>query len=205
MRINNYISALGLVVGSQVFGANFSTFDTTVQVKTFTQKASDSTFIKLRNTGFTLAYALTKTNDCPTAVIGDFVVRPDTQWIFQSTQDKGDSAGQLQSLVVYYCDFQTYSRQFLTPGAKYQMHQWYKSDGTSDSLYTKVKSIANDTTFMLTVSARDFASTTAIEFKPQNHPKSDSKNNYLPNGKMIGMNSRIWIDSRGNKMINLSR
>jgi hypothetical protein len=207
MQISRYVPALALIIGTQIFGANFATFDTTVQVKIWYTGLPDSTFIKLRNTGFTLSFSAMSYDglSCPTKTLeGDFAVRPNSSWDIQSTNSFGDSANFAQTIVTYYCDLGLYFRRVLTPGHKYQQHWWYK--GTqSDTIYSRVKTVVNDSTFVLTVSAQDFTLTTALQSKLGNLPKWTLGNDYSPNGRKINSFSKIQIDAQGNKIINLNK
>lgn len=88
-----------LSLGLNSAQASFQDFDTTVRVKTYTSKTTDSTFIKLRNIGFELSYTLTKTAECPNRiVVGDFEIRPTVAWPINITTILGDSSYAAQTV-----------------------------------------------------------------------------------------------------------
>jgi hypothetical protein len=203
MPLHKRLSLLFLLSASSVFAMDFADFDTTVQVKTFTENTSDSTFIPLRNTGFTLSYTITKALECPYVYVrGDLQIRPDTSWLIRITGDFGDSAYYPQTAVYYYCSYQMYVRQFLTPGSKYQMHIGVRKNAKGDTLYTMVKSRSNDSTFTLSVSARSFG-TTSVRRQGKTAPTPQFRDGFSADGRRMGPRSRIWIDRSGNKEIDL--
>jgi len=201
MSIHRRLAFL-LLCASSVFAMNFADFDTTVQVKTFTLNTSDSTFIPLRNTGFTLSYTVLATN-CPNLVArGDFQVRPDSQWLMQLTQDMGDSAFHKQSLVISFCDGSTDTRHFLPPRSKYQLHVVIRKDLKMDTLYTMVTAQLDDSTFTLRVSARSFAPT-SVRRRDWAGSEDESRDAFSADGRRIDLHSRIRIDRSGAKKIDL--
>jgi len=201
MTLHKHLAFL-LIAASSVFAMDFADYDTTVQVKTFTRDTTDSTFIPLRNTGFTLSYTLRAT-ECPVILAqGDFEVRPDSKWRMQLTQDMGDSAFHHQSSIMGFCDTAMYFRQFLPPKSKYQLHMVMNKNLKMDTLYTMVTAQPNDSTFTLAVSARTFGVTSVrTRVGPARDPKSPDV--FSADGKRIGPHSRVWIDRTGKKEIDL--
>ncbi len=203
MWFQSFLTSLCIFAGASM-SANFTAYDTTVQVKIWSNGLSDSTFIKLRNTGFSLSFTATSSDaSCPIKdVQGDFEVRPNSSWDVQGTNSFGDSAVFAQTMVSYYCDLGMYFRRVLTPNYKYQQHWWYK--GTlSDTIYTRVKTVVNDSTFVLTVSAQNFALTTAIKSNRHDLIKPISMNGYMLNGRKSDTPFNFIIDAQGRKSINL--
>lgn len=196
-------TALLLLAASSIFAMDFADFDTTVQVRTFTRSATDSTFIPLRNTGFTLSYTVKATTNCPTLVaLGDFEVRPDSRWLVHLTQDMGDSAFHKQSRVVGYCDTALYVRQFLPPMSKYQLHMVMGQDLKMDTLYTMVAAQLDDSTFTLRVSARPFG--TASVLRRAAAASGTGRGAFSPDGRRVGPRTRIRVGSSGTKEIDLA-
>lgn len=146
------------VLYSGSLSANFPAFDTTVTVKTYTQKKTDTTFIKLRNTGLNLAYVLKSTEYCPqVTVVGDFELKADPKWLFSFYNNYGDSGNWPQTSVTYYCDYKAFFPFALPAKSKYQIHFWVDSTKALDSIFTQVREVVNDSTFILSISAAPFA------------------------------------------------
>lgn len=202
MTIHSCIAGI-LLPASSIFAMNFADFDTTVQVKTFTLQATDSTFIPLRNTGLTLSYTVERATDCPTVVVqGDFEIRPDPRWLTQITQDMGDSAFHKQSMVIGFCDTVKYVRRFLPPKSKFQSHVVMDKNLEMDTLYTMVTAQMDDSTFTLAVSARSFAPT-SVRRRGKVASEGRSRDAFSPDGRRDGPRSRIRIDRSGAKGIDL--
>lgn len=196
-------AVLAMMLCCKVMATNFTAYDTTVQVKIWNNGLPDSVFIKLRNTGFTLAYTAMSYDgvSCPMQTIqGDFVLRPSVAWDAQGTTDFGDSANFVQTSVMYFCDLGIYYRRVLTPGYKYQAHWWYKGSQT-DTIFTRVKSIVNDSTFVLSVSPIRFTESTSLHISAPIPLSRVNTGAYTINGRKSGTHSRIKINRSGIKFV----
>ncbi len=200
------ISIFLLSLGLNSTQASFQDFDTTVRVKTYTTNATDSTFIKLRNTGFELSYTINKTGECPQrSVVGDFEIRPTAGWPINITSVIGDSSYAMQTLVVYFCNYQVFGREIRPLDARYMKHFRYDGVATVDSIFTRVKSIMDDSTFVLAVSSQPFKvqPTTAIS-RNKMHAKHWLRRDAVRiDGRLRAGSSRIFIDQNGNKSLDL--
>jgi len=202
MMIPMFLLSLGLNSAQ----ASFQDFDTTVRVKTYTSNSTDSTFIKLRNTGFELSYTLTKTAECPNRiVVGDFELRPKTGWPINFTTVFGDSSYTAQTVVVYFCNYQLFGREIKPLGARYLKHLHYDGTTKVDSIFTRVKSIVDDSTFILSVSALPFQiqSTTAINRDKARAKHWVRRDAVRIDGRLRTGSSKIFIDENGNKSLDL--